>query len=289
MAAAQIQGKGNDGCTVEVPLRAIESYKNPILLNNSDLSGRINKSPADVRDVKPPSKPVRVLLAISVSKRLAARGKKQELQRILKQLFESIPEDVLLGLVTFDDTIESKLDFTRDRGSLIQAINQQLSREPERRTELFDVMLQIPAIFSHYEPGDSIVVLTDADLFDKSNVSEDKAAGLLRKSGIRFFFITGAYELPQNVVTPELTFIEELSEGTSGIIVSSDSHYFSEDVPLEGVKLVATSLAKINVVTLHTDEHCEQKAAKISLRIHGRPKVRLYYPKYVPSCCPGAD
>jgi hypothetical protein len=198
---------------VDVPVLVLQNYKDPVPVNKAEVKASVNKSQAIIHDVVPPGYPVRILILLQ-SSAMNILKTKQLVPILVKGLIDSIPSHALLSFAIFDKSIESPSPFTDNRKELVRIFEEQISIPRHKRTALFDSLLEVPALFHSHQPGDTVVFIGDGTN-SVSKTGDDKAVGILSKTGVRFFPLFVPLGLPDQFV-PALTSIEDLAERAGG-------------------------------------------------------------------------
>ena len=213
-AAAQ-----SDACLRRsVPVTVTTNRNQPITsLTASDFKVSLRRKPIKILSATLDDSPRRILLVLDASGSMIASN--QEWNSLLDvgvDLLNSTRDRDQAPLLVFSSHVETKVEFTSDRSSLIRALTDLRSRshfdlKERRTTALWDALQEGIPLFGTLGSGDVLYIISDGD--DRS--SESRPAALeTYTSRLRFFaLIPGAEydwtKIPEIPSTPDFVTASE--------------------------------------------------------------------------------
>jgi hypothetical protein len=216
------------------------------------------------------------------------------LSMIIEKIIALIPPETPLAVGHFGPKVELPTAFDSDRVHTIEAVKTILAQQRKfhGRTPLFDALHAGATLFSPHQPGDSIIVITDASENASNNL--DKVAREFERSGLRLFAFVLNDEVrstPEEVEGPRR--LSDLIERTGGFLVSVSRKLDPSQKNVdETIAFAATPLVSrifySQEITLKLPE-ASARAEKLKLRFSGLdPKqakeLRLEYPAVIQPC-----
>jgi hypothetical protein len=288
--------------------------KLPINISNKDwqrvsgipaenIQGTYRGKPISVLALKTDYSPKRrVLLLLDTSGSMSSgrdsRGRtyNASMPLVVNKTIALLPPETPLAVGHFGSKVELWSYRDSERARAIEAVKDILAKQSkfEGRTPLFAALHAGVSLFGPIQPGDSIILFTDASENASKNV--DQFAKEFERSGLRLFaFVYGLNDedrsTPEEIEGPRQ--LLDLIERTGGFMISVPRTFAANAKEAdEAVTLVASALVSR---VLYSQELTIQlpetgtKAEKLKLRFSGLdPKqakqLRLEYPAVIQPC-----
>jgi len=213
---------------------------------------------------------------------------------IVDKLLAMLPPETLLAVGEFDSKLKLPHSFSSDHNAAAAEVKTIMAQQSRfhGRTPLYAALRAGAALFSPIQPGDSIVVVTDASDNASNNVA--KLSREFERSGLRLFaFVldTEVRSTPEEVEGPRR--LTDLIERTGGFMVSvnrklSPSQKEAEETITFAANALISRALFSQELTVRLPE-TSVKAEKLKLRFSGLdPKqakeLRLEYPAVIQPC-----
>lgn len=153
------------------------------------------------------------VLAIDTSNSMRKQGRFEAAQQAASTYLDAVPDDVEVGIVTFDSTVDVALEPTTDRAaarSVIDALSLQ------RNTLLYDGIIAATDLAGDTGQRSLLLLSDGADAGSKASIEDAVAA--IKDAGTRVHIV--GLDLPEDQLTPLRTIAEA---GKGDVITSSGS------------------------------------------------------------------
>ena len=182
-------------CAQTLPLNVLDPKTGNALmsLTPESLQARMGEAPVRIAGIAPAAKR-RVLVLVDESGSMLGNPQKKALQSVeetVGELLAHLPDGTSVAYGFFSDTSVFTPEFFSDPERLRQAIAEARTQMPttgKGDTPLFDALHQAMLRFGTPQPGDTIVVLTDAGE-NKSKLRPGKVGNEIRGSGLRLVLL----------------------------------------------------------------------------------------------------
>jgi len=268
-----------------------------------EIQGTYRGKPISVLDLKTDYSPKRrVLLLLDTSGSMSSgrdsrnRTYNASMPLVVNKTIALLPPETPLSVGHFGSKVELWSYRDSDRSRAIEAVKDILAKQSkfDGRTPLFAALHAGVSLFQPIQPGDSIILVTDASENASKNV--DQFAKEFERSGLRLFaFVYGLNDedrrTPEEIEGPRQ--LLDLIERTGGFMISVPRTFASDPKQADdAVTLVASALVSR---VLYTQEltiqlpESSKKAEKLKLRLSGldskqAKQLHLEYPAVIQPC-----
>ncbi|WP_067438132.1 type II secretion system F family protein [Nocardioides jensenii] len=203
-----VQPAGGD---IQVLLSVPEGAKVPLESLEVTIDG--TSAPATAESAGESTEPIRrtTILAIDTSNSMAQRGRFDAAKAAAAAFLESAPDDVYVGVITFDADVETALAPTLDRASAADVVE---GLELARDTRLNDAVIAA-AELAGTEGQRNILVLSDGR--DTSTTTEAAVTDAIGESGVAVDVVA----LDQS--GPALAPLKKLADAGNGSVIEADA------------------------------------------------------------------
>jgi Mg-chelatase subunit ChlD len=178
----------------------------------------------------PRNRPPRAMLVVDISGSMRGLGKSEVVAALARGIIDAAPPNAPLALVTFNEQIRDRFDFSASKEILIQKL-EAISREavPSKgvRTALLDALTEAAEMFGVPQPADVVFLISDGG----DNRSRTRASVLRRsllERGLRVYsFAPSELMLPTEEERLGLEELLNLSRDTGGRPMPLENSSFS--------------------------------------------------------------
>ena len=152
----------------------------------------LNGKPAPVSNARYSLAPGRIVVLLDLSGSMAretSSGKWRLAGEAVRDLLSQTPVESAIAVVTFAGRVHEVFDFPQGRTGVAQWLQENPDRPPklkEKKTALFDAIIEGLKLLGDAQPGDAIYAITDGGE-NASGISARQTEAALLQSGVRLF------------------------------------------------------------------------------------------------------